>query len=475
MSEQQPLIQTISPGEWLFHAGDSGAFAYLVEEGDVVIVLEQNGQVTPLAVYGPGSLFGEMALIDNLPRSAGAIAVSHGMVRKISRDQLNHRMEQSDPILKVFLTVLMGNMRKTLKRLSGEDVEAPQTEPALKELLQEAADEAVRSSSTVQSAQLNVSAPTPQPTPVSEALSGSALVESLQLEGLPRVEVVETASFKGVLHQLQLEQALELAIQNEELTLFYQPIIETATGRLGGFEALIRWIHPEKGMISPGDFIPIAERSGLIVLMTRWIIGKACDTLVEFRERLLGDPTLCEHVSDHLFVSVNFSSRDFLDEELMAHVHETLASHRLPPNSLKIEITESVLMSSPEQVSEALNACKARGASVAIDDFGTGYSSLSYLQSMPADTLKIDQAFIRPMHKDERHLALVESIIHLAQRLQMNTVAEGIETQQDVDALIALRCEYLQGYFFGRPMPFSDVLEWAKRRWPTEESEGFLG
>ena len=228
-------------------------------------------------------------------------------------------------------------------------------------------------------------------------------------------------------------------------------------------------------MISPADFIPIAERSGLIVSMTRWIIGKACDTLVDFRARLLGDPQLCEHVSDHLFVSVNFSSRDFLDEELMAHVHEMLAAHQLPPNSLKIEITESVLMSSPEQVKEALDACKERGASVAIDDFGTGYSSLSYLQNMPADTLKIDQAFIRPMHKDERHMALVESIIHLAQRLQMNTVAEGIETQQDVDALIGLRCEYLQGYFFGRPMPYADVIAWAERRWGQAEEEEFLG
>jgi len=473
MNEQQPLIHTFNPGEWLFHSGDPGVYAYLVEEGEVVIALEQQGQVTPLAVYGPGSLFGEMALIDKLPRSAGALTISHGMVRKISRDQLDHRMEQSDPILKVFLTVIMGNMRKTLSRLSDEQVEAPQTEPALKELLQEAADEAVRSSSTAP--QVTRAEARPETETSDSALSGVELVSSLELDGLPRVESVEGASFKGVLYQLQLEQALELAIKNEELTLFYQPIIETSTGRLGGFEALIRWIHPKKGMISPADFIPIAERSGLIVSMTRWIIGEACDTLVAFREKLLGDPQLCEHISDHLFVSVNFSSRDFLDEELMAHVHETLAAHQLPRNSLKIEITESVLMSSPEQVREALNACKERGASVAIDDFGTGYSSLSYLQSMPADTLKIDQAFIRPMHKDDRHMALVESIIHLAQRLNMNTVAEGIETQADVDALTALRCELLQGYFFGRPMPFTDVISWANKRWGKPSEDEFLG
>ena len=131
-------------------------------------------------------------------------------------------------------------------------------------------------------------------------------------------------------------------------------------------------------------------------------------------------------------------------------------------------------MSSPVQVRDVLNQCRDQGASIAIDDFGTGYSSLSYLQSLPADTLKIDQAFIRPMHNDERHLALVESIIHLAQRLNMSTVAEGVENEEDVKALSKLQCDYLQGYYFGRPMPVHEVLAWATKRWGEDEVV-FLG
>ena len=164
-------------------------------------------------------------------------------------------------------------------------------------------------------------------------------------------------------------------------------------------------------------------------------------------------------------MSVNFSSRDFLDERLMNRVQELLGVYDLPKQSLKIEVTESVLVSSPKAVTNALNNCRDHGASVAIDDFGTGYSSLSYLQTLPADTLKIDQAFIRPMHDDERHLALVESIIHLAQRLDMVTVAEGVETEKDARALASLQCDYLQGYYFARPMPAKDVINWAETKW----------
>jgi EAL domain-containing protein (putative c-di-GMP-specific phosphodiesterase class I) len=164
-------------------------------------------------------------------------------------------------------------------------------------------------------------------------------------------------------------------------------------------------------------------------------------------------------------MSVNFSSRDFLDADLMDMVQSLLQTFDLPKESLKIEVTESVLVSSPKEVTNALNLCRDNGASVAIDDFGTGYSSLSYLQNLPADTLKIDQAFIRPMHEDERHLALVESIIHLAQRLDMVTVAEGVETEADAMSLATLNCDYLQGYYFARPMPAQDVIEWANKRW----------
>lgn len=463
---QDPLIQTFSAGRWLFEAGDPGDVAYLVEEGEVVIALKTGEGVTPLAVYGPGSLFGEMALIDQNPRSASALALTDCRLRVISREQILHRTEQADPLLRLFLSVLMGNLRKTLRQLEGTQGGAAQGARApLRELLQEAADAAVRASA------VGTHAVAPERRGQAPALT------ALDLAAVPRVQAVEAGAFKGALRALNLEQELGVAIRAGQLRLFYQPIMEISTERLAGFEALVRWVHPERGFISPGEFVPVAERSGLIVEMTRWIIGVACTELVSMRRELLGHPSLGAHVLENLFVSVNFSSRDFLDHHLMGYVHEVLASSGLPPYSLKIEITESVLMSSPNEVREALNACRARGASVAIDDFGTGYSSLSYLQSMPADTLKIDQGFIRPMHTDERHMALVESIIHLARRLHMKTVAEGVETQEDVDSLTGLRCDYLQGYHFARPMPPSDVLAWAERRWapPPAPQDEFLG
>ena len=211
-----------------------------------------------------------------------------------------------------------------------------------------------------------------------------------------------------------------------------------------------------------------------MVSMTHWAVGRACADLVILRDQLLSSVALAGQVSERLFMSVNFSSRDFLDGNLMNKVQQLLQVHDLPTKSLKIEVTESVLMSSPVRVREVLDQCRDQGASVAIDDFGTGYSSLSYLQTLPADTLKIDQAFIRPMHNDERHLALVESIIHLAQRLDMSTVAEGVENEADAVALSRLQCDHLQGYHFGRPMPLNEVLGWAQKRWGEEEVV-FLG
>ena len=464
---QDALIQTFPAGHWLFEAGDAGDVAYLVEEGEVVIALKSGEEIRPLAVYGPGSLFGEMALIDQAPRSASALALTDCRLRIISREQISYRTEQADPLLRVFLSVLMGNLRKTLGQLEQRRGEGGvgRSTPPLRELLQEAADSAVRASALGSHAERSLpSAP--------RALSPL----QLDLSSVPRVQAVEAGAFKGALRSLNLEQELGVAIRAGQLRLFYQPIMEINTERLAGFEALIRWIHPERGFISPGEFIPVAERSGLIVQMTRWIIGVACADLSALRERLLGSAELSPHVLENLFVSVNFSSRDFLNNDLMVYVREVLASSGLPPYSLKIEITESVLMSSPNEVREALNECRAHGASVAIDDFGTGYSSLSYLQSMPADTLKIDQGFIRPMHTDERHMALVESIIHLARRLNMKTVAEGVETQEDVDSLTALQCDYLQGYHFARPMPPQDIIGWAEKRWRSSApSDEFLG
>jgi EAL domain-containing protein (putative c-di-GMP-specific phosphodiesterase class I) len=442
------MVRAFKAGEWVFHEGDSGDCAYLVESGEVQIVLERGSDLIPLVCYGEGSLFGEMSIIGDQPRSASAFAQSDCKLRKISREQINRRLDQADPILKVCMSVLIGHLKKSLAKYDQDQSKEP--ELSLDEKLRLAADRAVLPSKQVESDDQSDASQVKPNTPVVKA------------------DPIASAMFEQALFTINLENDLDKAIRDEELVLFYQPIIEANTGRLAGFEALMRWIHPERGMISPADFIPVAERSGQMVAMTHWAVKQACKDLGEMRNLFLASVDLSENVSENMFMSVNFSSRDFLDADLMDKVQELLQNYDLPKNSLKIEVTESVLVSSPKEVTSALNNCRDHGASVAIDDFGTGYSSLSYLQTLPADTLKIDQAFIRPMHEDERHMALVESIIHLAQRLDMVTVAEGVETEQDAQALTSLQCDYLQGYYFARPMPVVDVIRWVNEKWNNE-------
>ena len=455
------VTKTLSAGEWLFHEGDPGDCAYLVEQGEILIVLEREDEIIPLGLYGEGSLFGEIAIIGDQPRSAGALAHTDCRLRKISREQLNRRLDQADPILKLCISVLIDHLKKSLNQYEQQD---PDRGLSLDEKLQRAADAAV------QATRFDVSGlPKSQ---VQTKASKSDL--PLRIASLTKASPVPRQLFELALRTINLENDINDALHQGELTLFYQPIIEARTGGLAGFEALMRWIHPERGLIAPSEFIPVAERSGQLLAMTHWAVERACSDLVTLRDQLLSSLSLSSHVSERLFMSVNFSSRDFLDGKLMEKVQQLLQVYDLPRNSLKIEVTESVLMSSPVQVREVLDQCRNQGASIAIDDFGTGYSSLSYLQTLPADTLKIDQAFIRPMHNDERHLALVESIIHLAQRLNMVTVAEGVENEDDVNALSRLQCDYLQGYYFGRPMPLSEVLDWATKRWGDDEVV-FLG
>ena len=417
--------QQFSAGSWIFREGDAGDFAFLVEEGSVGIVLERESGPIQLVEHERGAFFGEMAIIDDKPRSASAYATTDCVLRVITRSQINSRLEHADPILQVCLSVLMNHLRRTLNRLDKGSANEPS---------------------------------------VSDTKSPS----------LPVDHPPQNPAFERALWALNMEQEIDIALKDQSLKLFYQPIMEIQSGRVGGFEALMRWNHPERGMISPAEFIPVAERSGQIVQMTYFALETACKDLQKIRSELLSHPELAQHISENIFVSVNFSSRDFLDPNLMNFLSECLENHNLPEKSLKIEITESVLMNSPDEVQRILRNVQGQGATVAIDDFGTGYSSLSYLQSMPADTLKIDQGFIRPMHKDERHMALLESIIHLAQRLNMKTVAEGVETQEDVDSLTQLSCDYLQGYFFARPMPPEQLLGWAERYWNVEHIE-YLG
>jgi diguanylate cyclase (GGDEF)-like protein/PAS domain S-box-containing protein len=241
---------------------------------------------------------------------------------------------------------------------------------------------------------------------------------------------------------LELEQDLRRAVEREEFLLHYQPIVELATGRIAAFEALVRWEHPQHGLVSPLEFIRLAEETGLIFAIGRWALREACREMVALSRASASDLT----------VNVNLSSRQFSQPDLVEQIEDALRESGLPPQRLKLEITESVIMENAESAIGVLHRLKDLGTSLSIDDFGTGYSSLSYLLRFPADTLKIDRSFMWAMGDGGRHAQIVRTIIVLAHSLQMDVVAEGVESEDQRRQLCALECRYGQGYLFSRPV-----------------------
>lgn len=237
-----------------------------------------------------------------------------------------------------------------------------------------------------------------------------------------------------------------LALQNRQLSLVYQPIIELASGKPRGFEALMRWNHPEHGMISPGIFIPVAEKSGLIVEASRWALREACYAI----RRIVGTIGF----DAKLFISVNFSANDLADENFLEQLYTVISAVDINPAYVHVEITEALLQQQPDQARTTLSLCRRAGLNVAIDDFNTQSSSLDALHDFGVNIVKIDQL------TDER----VRTIIDDAKGLGMTTVAEGVETESDALMLREMGCQMAQGYFFAKPMPESDIIQYI-RRW----------
>jgi diguanylate cyclase (GGDEF)-like protein len=256
--------------------------------------------------------------------------------------------------------------------------------------------------------------------------------------------VFEAAMHTRAIARLHLETALRRAVERQELVLHYQPIVALATGRLAGFEALVRWQHPERGCISPVDFIPIAEETDLIVPIGLWILRNACEQLHRWQENY---PDALP-----LFVSVNISVRQLVQTNLIEQIDTILHMTQLQSPSLKLEITESALMDNAEAMTTVLKQLRLRHIQLSIDDFGTGYSSMSYLHHFPLDTLKIDRSFVRQIGAADNDIAIVKAIATLATTLGLEVVAEGVETAEQVARLQALGCQYGQGYYFAKPL-----------------------
>lgn len=253
--------------------------------------------------------------------------------------------------------------------------------------------------------------------------------------------------------RLQLEAGLRGAIVKEELMLYFQPQVDTA-GRVVGAEALLRWNHPERGPVSPTEFIPIAERSGLIHPLGTWVLEQGCEKLAAWLQKKSG-------FSGHL--SVNVSPWQFAREDFVQQVTRVLETYRLPAERLMLELTESALLYELEETVQKLHALRALGLRVALDDFGTGYSSLAYLKDLPLDVIKIDRAFVQELDRASDH-PLVETMIAIGRHMRLEVIAEGVETQLQYDTLVKLGCENFQGYLFAQGLSEADFMRWLAHR-----------
>jgi EAL domain-containing protein (putative c-di-GMP-specific phosphodiesterase class I) len=252
--------------------------------------------------------------------------------------------------------------------------------------------------------------------------------------------------------RVAIESALRRAIERDELRIHVQPVVRFADEAIMAFEALVRWEHPERGLVPPGEFIPLAEETGLIVPIGNWVVREVCRTMRRWQDELGADWVPC---------SVNLSVRHLQQPDLVATVRSALDEHGIEPRRLILEITESAVMENGTGTIETLEALRALGVRLALDDFGTGYSSLAHLHRFPLDLLKIDRSFTAALHADHQGASIAGAIVSLAQALGLETVAEGIEDREQSGRLERLGCTYAQGFLYSRPLPpeaFDELL-----------------
>jgi diguanylate cyclase (GGDEF)-like protein/PAS domain S-box-containing protein len=276
-----------------------------------------------------------------------------------------------------------------------------------------------------------------------------AAMYQAKARGRARFEVFDGAMRARTVKRLSVENDLRRALERDELRVAYQPIVSLANGSIAAVEALLRWRHPERGTIAPADFIPVAEESGLIEPIGRWVLNAACAQAAQWHA--------ARPDAAPLGIAVNLSVRQFTQRDLEATVASALAESGIEPSSLCLEITESVLLDEPERVSETIKGIARHGVRFALDDFGTGYSSLAYLTRLPIDELKVDRSFVDELGTSARSTAITTAIVRMAQALSIEVVAEGVETQGQLDTVRDLGCELAQGFYFHRPLEASAI------------------
>lgn len=378
----------LQAGEHIFSEGDPGDYAYIIEEGAIEIWTVIDGKRLVLNVLEAGSMFGELALVDGRTRSASATAKSDGLLTLMTQEQVNQRIQSADPILRMLLLVVIRYFRSETEKLrhSGE-----------------------------------------QP----------------QFYSDPRTDL--QGRIKEAVEMIRMESELRTAIDEEQFILFYQPVIHLETGQIVGFEALIRWQNPTRGLVRPDLFIPLAESTSLIVPIGQWVIAEGVRALREM-ESVTGK---------QMFVSLNIASRQIEDPDFFEFLLEETS--QVKPSQIKLEILERSLFDSDAAIAW-VRRCRSLGFPLVLDDFGTGYSSLQYLNEYRFDTLKIDKSFVWGLDDKANSRSICQAIVDLSQALGMTVVAEGIEKSSHVDALREIGCTFGQGYFFAKPMPLENAI-----------------
>lgn len=266
--------------------------------------------------------------------------------------------------------------------------------------------------------------------------------------------IFDPAMHESAIRLFELETHLRQAIEHQDFVLHYQPIISLANQTLLGFEALVRWVHPQRGLIAPGEFIPLAEETGLIIPLSEWIFAQACRQLADWQRRF--------PLAQTIRVSVNVAAAHFEQPHFCQQILDILADAGLPASHLKLEMTESLLLTNVEEVLSTLSRLQQQGIEISIDDFGTGYSSLSYLKRLPINTLKIDQSFVKDIAVDYGDVSIVKAIIQIAQSLEMTVVAEGVELDRQAQRLAELGCDAIQGHWAAPPLPPDQAEAWLQ-------------
>ncbi|MBC6942545.1 MAG: EAL domain-containing protein [Xanthomonadales bacterium] len=382
----QSYSELFAAGDLIFREGDPPDGAFLIESGRIEISTHQFGEHRVLGELGPGMLLGEMAVIDDSPRTATARALTPCRLTRIDAGQFAERLASADPVVRALLLSQLTRYRSALAKLTG----------------------------------------------------------GVERVGDARLEDHRDASAIG---KIRLESELRTALDRRELEVRLQPIEEIESGHVAGYEALVRWTHPQRGDVSPAEFIRLAEETSLIVPIGDYMLERVCDVLVELRRR--GRKPLP-------FVALNVSARQLDDPGLIDRIIGHVRARDLPPNRLKIEITESLVLDQ-ERIGSLLARCHAVGMPVALDDFGTGFSNLGPLLTLDFDQIKLDASFVRALDRP-RGRSVVGVVVAMTRALDCDLVAEGVETREQREALHRLGCRYAQGWLVGRPQPLEQVL-----------------